>query len=855
MAIEMWNNQTVIFRRPQGDSDQSTVTALPNGNFVVVWRDGMPGQKGIKFQIVNAAGEPVGPVAHIPVADPSDPEVIALSDGGFRIGWSGGSSTIETQRYDVNGVAVGGLETLAAAQATHNQQSPALVADGDLRYAAVWADTSGATNAIRFVYTVPGDSFPVSINAGAGAKNPDVARLSNGKHVVVLSEGNNSDIKAVIIEDYLSVPPVYRSVTIPTGTGTTDILGNGTKPLVTAINDGFNSFVVTYRDSSGNLNVRKFNGDGVAVPNDLLLDTGVTDYPFQVVELTKGGFDGGFAIAYSKNVNGAEKLYLKLVKYDDASIPPVAIQPPEAGTALISSITELADGRISVVWDTPSDGAGGIYNRIIDAREADVTVNGTSGADYYIGTKFTGDALLGHGGNDRLEGGAGADEIDGGEGTGDTAEFRFATAGVAANLTTNTGTAGDAAGDVYVGIENFYGSRYNDALVGDAGVNRLTGWTGNDVLDGADGADILDGDAGNDILIGGAGADALLGGSEIDTVDYSRATGAVTVNLANGTGSGSDAQGDTYSSIENVVGSNFGDIFIGNAAANAFQGLGGNDSYHVSAGDAVIEAAGGGHDKVFVDTSYILGANVEDLEGTGGGALALTGNELNNTITGNAAGNWIDGGIGADTMAGGAGDDTYVIDNAGDRIVDDQGVNSVILTVSYDLSLLPSSVRNVTMTEGLALNLTGTSGANVLMGNVAANTLSGLGGNDTIYGKGGNDRLFGGSGKDVFVFDTAPHKTRNVDRIYDFKSSDDSFHLDNKYFTKLGKGTPTKPVKFKSDMFVEGKKAQDREDRIVYDKKTGSLYYDKDGAGGSAQVKIATINNKTKLYYHDFFVI
>ncbi|MFL5202477.1 MAG: calcium-binding protein, partial [Microvirga sp.] len=58
-----------------------------------------------------------------------------------------------------------------------------------------------------------------------------------------------------------------------------------------------------------------------------------------------------------------------------------------------------------------------------------------------------------------------------------------------------------------------------------------------------------------------------------------------------------------------------------------------------------------------------------------------------------------------------------------------------------------------------------------------------------------------------------------------------------------------------SDMFVEGKRALDKEDRIVYDKKTGALYYDKDGVGGSAQVKIATISNKTKLYYHDFYVI
>ena len=175
--------------------------------------------------------------------------------------------------------------------------------------------------------------------------------------------------------------------------------------------------------------------------------------------------------------------------------------------------------------------------------------------------------------------------------------------------------------------------------------------------------------------------------------------------------------------------------------------------------------------------------------------------------------------------------------------------------MDYDLSLLPSSVRSITMAEGLPLNLTGTNGANVLMGNVAANTLKGQGGNDTIYGKAANDKLYGGTGRDVFVFDTALHKTRNVDKIYDFKSRDDSIWLDNKVFTKLGSGTEARPKKFASDMFVNGTRAQDREDRIIYDKKSGNLYYDKDGTGGSAQVKIATIVNKTILKFDDFFVI
>ena len=58
-----------------------------------------------------------------------------------------------------------------------------------------------------------------------------------------------------------------------------------------------------------------------------------------------------------------------------------------------------------------------------------------------------------------------------------------------------------------------------------------------------------------------------------------------------------------------------------------------------------------------------------------------------------------------------------------------------------------------------------------------------------------------------------------------------------------------------ADMFTTGTKAKDAEDRIVFDKKAGSLYYDQDGTGSKAQVKIATLTNKAVLKYSDFFVI
>ncbi|MEE1657860.1 hypothetical protein VB618_16795 [Microvirga sp. CF3062] len=520
---------------------------------------------------------------------------------------------------------------------------------------------------------------------------------------------------------------------------------------------------------------------------------------------------------------------------------------------------------------------------------------GLKGDDSLIGGSAH-DYLDGGDGSDTLQGGGGADDFVGGAGT-DFASYQNTTTGVTVSLVNSSQTnpspnTEEAVGDTYNGIEGLISGSGNDILIGNNLDNILEGRAGADTLQGGDGNDTVSyagsnagvvvnlaaksGSGGhaqgitkgdtyvsienaigsnfNDTLIGDAKANVLNGGGGIDTVDYSAAGGAVKVDLATGSGSGSEAQDDTYAEVENVIGSQFGDTLIGNGAANVLQGGNGDDVYYVSAGDVIIEGANAGNDKVFTDTHYTLGANLQDLEGTGGAALMLTGNELNNRITGNAAGNWIDGGVGADTMMGGAGDDVYVVDNVGDVVEDYLGNNTVVTSVQLDPNNLRGSF-NITVADGFTFNVQGTNGNNVLKGNAVANTLKGNGGNDMIYGMLGNDKLYGGTGRDTFVFDTRLNKTKNVDKIYDFKSKDDTFHLDNAIFTKLGSGTAARPKKFKSDMFVEGKRAQDREDRIVYDKKTGALYYDKDGTGGSVQVKIATINNKTTLKFDDFFVI
>src|SRR5262249_40390134 len=117
------------------------------------------------------------------------------------------------------------------------------------------------------------------------------------------------------------------------------------------------------------------------------------------------------------------------------------------------------------------------------------------------------------------------------------------------------GFGGTAEGDLLLSIENIVGSFFNDVLLGDSNANTLIG------LDGRDG---LEGRGGNDVLDGGNG---------IDVAVYQHSATAVEVSLWQGIGVGGDAQGDTLISIENVFGSPFDDLLIGDDGPNELDGF------------------------------------------------------------------------------------------------------------------------------------------------------------------------------------------------------------------------------------------------------------------------------------------
>ncbi|MFC3594432.1 calcium-binding protein, partial [Novosphingobium piscinae] len=209
---------------------------------------------------------------------------------------------------------------------------------------------------------------------------------------------------------------------------------------------------------------------------------------------------------------------------------------------------------------------------------------------------------------------------------------------------------GDAVGDSYSGIENLTGSDFGDTLYGDGSAN------------------VLDGGTGNDTLIGGTGNDTLTGGSGSDTASYATAGAAVIASLANTGLNTGDAAGDSYSGIENLTGSDFGDTLYGDGGANALDGGTGNDTLIGGAGnDTLIGGIGTDTASYATAGSAVIaslgnsGLNTGDAAGDSYSAIEnLTGSSFADALHGDTGNNVLNGGAGDDTLLGGSGADTLI---------------------------------------------------------------------------------------------------------------------------------------------------------------------------------------------------
>ncbi|GGF77992.1 Ca2+-binding protein, RTX toxin-related [Mameliella alba] len=255
------------------------------------------------------------------------------------------------------------------------------------------------------------------------------------------------------------------------------------------------------------------------------------------------------------------------------------------------------------------------------------SLRGDAGANLLSGLAGN-DTLVGRGGNDTLMGGQGADWLIGSTGT-DAASYANAAGSVIADLGNAGLNTGAAAGDSYLDVEDLIGSAYGDSLRGDGASNLLSGLAGADTLIGYDGDDSLAGDAGEDRLIGGAGS---------DTAVYASAGGGLIADLVDPTLNTGDARGDTYLSVENLLGSAFGDVLRGNHLGNVIEGGAGGD--------------------------VLIGRQGADTMSGGDGDDVLRGDGGADVLDGGAGEDLLIGGPGTDLLTGGADADVFLFASA-----------------------------------------------------------------------------------------------------------------------------------------------------------------------------------------------
>lgn len=147
----------------------------------------------------------------------------------------------------------------------------------------------------------------------------------------------------------------------------------------------------------------------------------------------------------------------------------------------------------------------------------------------------------------------------------------------------------------------------------------------------------------------------------------------------------------------------------------------------------------------------------------------------------------------------------------------------------------------------------GRGGDDWLFGEDGNQTLKGGKGDDILGGGGEKDKLYGGKDDDTFVFNPGSGGGSELEevfvhRIKDFSHEDDTILLTNA--GDLFSGPLNK------DAFVKGTEATTEDHRVIYDKATGSLYFDGDGSGGLADAfKFGKVDPGTKVKANDFLIL
>jgi Ca2+-binding RTX toxin-like protein len=449
----------------------------------------------------------------------------------------------------------------------------------------------------------------------------------------------------------------------------------------------------------------------------------------------------------------------------------------------------------------------------------------------------------------------------------------------------------------------------NDNIVGGDNIENISGGDDNDNLSGLGGNDFLYGEMGSDILNGGSGSDIINGGLSndvgSDTAVYRDNTGAVIIDLAGGytletsltTGtinfSATTISTDQLDSIEDAVGSEFGDRIYATDGSNNLTGgggddiiyaLDGNDRFYGDAGSDFL-IGGNGTDAldyrnatgaVFADISYFVmetGLTTGTVSSTTASPSTdyvisiedFYGSNFGDRIYGSDSNNLIFDGGGNDIVYAGGGDDLVLAGAGSDIFIGGDGIDilNYLNSLGAIFADLSGSITETTFAGGSGTvnaattavsidyaiefeNLIGSRYGDRLYGSASQNSLYGDDGDDIIYGGDGADSLFGNDGNDWLIGEAGADTLtggRDADRFYisgtfgagqidtitDFRSGEDQIYISR---AALGLSA-TDSWNFVADGPAVAPNT------IIFTSGINTFSFDADGSGPGAAINIA----------------
>ncbi len=759
----LFGSEFLVNTTTAGAQIRPAVTSLSDGNFIIVWQDGLGAHNGqfatTRAREFTATGAAVGSEFQIGTAgvEVIYPQLTALAGGGYVATWQAGRlGNVIAQVYDSNNAAVGGQIVVDNTQLAQFA-APQITTLTNGNFVIAWNNGAGAASAASYqIYTPAG--------ALVGSQSEVFAAGSTVGAITALTSGGFA------IAHQVTLPPhteIYISYYFPDGTfGTFNVAGiDPARPITNmdiapllnggaiiswmqadpATGDGNNTSIrAAAFNAVGNLMGQEFqvntsvastqanpsisvlaDGDIVIVWNDLSGAPGDTSgyairsqrYNYDPANQNPDANDDSIIAFAGETLNAEDYLTFNDVDLDGDVLLVTEITNVTGGTVNFNAATQqfeiaYANGSTAVRFNYAiDDGFGGTSSAqatLFQTRDDVVTIRGgTTTSIAFLANDYLAERPESYGFTFQYF-------------PGPPVNFMSYTPVLSGAATTMRATLSyDAGGQGYAWLP--LGQSQSLAIIYNV-FNPVTGAfeysaTMNVTLQGW--AQV--GSTAFDYLVGGAQADHLAGGS---------------------------------------------------GAANILQGGAGDDWYTVTAaGDSVIENANEGTDTVFTTLSVMtIGTNIENLTYTGTVSFLGLGNAANNNILGRTArdelygfdGNDIlQGGGGGDgqenTMFGGLGDDRYVVNVRGDSTIEYAGEGIDTVSTQFSVYGLQANIENLSFIDTAAHGAgVGNELDNIITGNIGADGLYGRAGNDTLRGGlGVANTLLGQEGDDIYVVSAA----------------------------------------------------------------------------------------------------